>query len=249
MFDLSNKKAIVTGAAKGIGKALAEALHEHGAEVVLMDRLDIVFNVAEELAISGPKTYAVQVDLNNRSELKKSFQKAVEKLGTLDILVNAAGVLVNYPAEEFPLEEWDKTLEINLTGLFEMCQLAGKVMLKKGSGKIINLASLNSFFGTANLVSYCASKGGVALLTKTLADEWGARGVYVNALAPGYIETDLSKGLRTDPINYPKSLEKIPLGRWGTPEDLKGPVVFLASKASDYITGELLVIDGGVLAK
>jgi 2-deoxy-D-gluconate 3-dehydrogenase len=249
MFDLSSKKAIVTGAAKGIGKALAEALHEHGAEVVLMDRLDIVFNIAEELAISGPKTYAVKVDLNNRSELKKSFQKAVEKLGTLDILVNAAGVLVSYPAEEFPLEEWDKTLEINLTGLFEMCQLAGKVMLKKGSGKIINVASLNSFFGTANLVAYCASKGGVALLTKTLADEWGKRGVYVNALAPGYIETDLSKGLREDPINYPKSLEKIPLGRWGTPEDLKGPVVFLACKASDYITGTLFVIDGGVLAK
>lgn len=249
MFDLSSKKAIVTGAAQGIGKALAEALHEHGAEVVLMDRLDTVFNVAEELAISGPKTYAVQVDLYNRSELKKSFQKAVEKLGTLDILVNAAGVLVSYPAEEFPLEEWDKTLEINLTGLFEMCQLAGKVMLKKGSGKIINVASLNSFFGTANLAAYCASKGGVALLTKTLADEWGRRGVYVNALAPGYIETDLSKSLRKDPINYPKSLEKIPLGRWGTPEDLKGPVVFLACKASDYITGTLLVIDGGVLAK
>jgi 2-deoxy-D-gluconate 3-dehydrogenase len=245
LFDLTGKKTIVTGAASGIGKAVAEVLHEQGAEIVLIDVSENVFNVSKELSQSGSKSYGIQVDLSKRSELKSGFIKAIEKLKTLDILVNAAGILIRTPSVDCTLEIWDKTIEINLTALFEMCKLAGKIMLERGGGKIINIASYNSIRGTSKLQAYCASKGGVNLLTMSLADEWSGKGIYVNAIAPGYIETNLSKDLRSDPIGYHKSLETIPLGRWGTAEDLKGPVLFLASKASDYITGALLIVDGG----
>jgi len=249
LFDLTGKKAIVTGGAKGIGKAIVEGLHDHGAEVAILDITSDAQNVAEELSKSGPRVMSFTVDLGDRGMLKESFNEAIQMLGTLDILVNAAGILISAPSVEYPLSSWDKTIEINLTSVFEMCQLAGTVMIPKGEGKIVNIGSYNSIAGTEGLPSYCASKGGLKLLSMTLAAEWAGSGVYVNTVAPGYVETELSRGLRSDPEGYQKSLETIPLARWGRPDDIKGPVLFLASKASDYVTGISLIVDGGRLSK
>ncbi len=249
LFDLTNQKAIVTGGANGIGKALAEGLHDHGAEVAVMDISPQLQETADEIGATGPAVHAVKVDLSDRTAIPEAFNEAFGKLGTVDILVNAAGILIRHASVDYPLDAWDKTLEINLTAVFEMCQLAGAVMLEKGRGKIVNIGSYNSIAGTEDLPSYCASKGGVKLLTMTLAAEWGPRGVYVNAVAPGYVETDLSSGLRNDPEGYTESLKTIPLQRWGVVDDIKGPTLFLASRASDYVTGTALIVDGGRLAK
>lgn len=249
LFDLRGKKAIVTGAAKGIGKAIAEALHDHEAEVVILDISPDADIVARELSSTGERVSAVKIDLSNRSSIPAAFEEAMGILGTVDILINAAGILISAPSEEYPLSAWDKTMEINLTAVFELCQLAGKKMLEKGYGKIVNIGSYNSIAGTESLPSYCASKGGLKLLSMTLAAEWSGRGVYVNTIAPGYVETELSTGLRSDPAGYAKSLETIPLARWGRPEDIKGPALFLSSKASDYVTGISLIVDGGRLSK
>jgi 2-deoxy-D-gluconate 3-dehydrogenase len=240
---------MVTGAANGIGQSIVEALHSHGAVVAALDIADNLDATAIEIASSGPPVHPVRIDLSDRSDLRRGFGAALEILGGLDILVNAAGILRREPSRDHTLEAWDLTLEINLTAVFEMCQFAGRVMLEQGSGKIVNIGSYNSIAGTEALPAYCASKGGVKLLTMTLAAEWGPGGVHVNAIAPGYVETALSSDLRQDPEGYQETLPTIPLGRWATVDDLKGPVLFLASAASDYVTGISLVVDGGRLAK
>ena len=196
----------------------------------------------------APKVHAIRADISKRKARREAFQHAVEHLGTVDILINSAGIAPAHPAIDFPMEVWDHAMELNLTAVFDLCQLAAKMMLAKGRGKIINIGSLHSILGKRELAVYAASKGGVALVTKSLAHEWSHRGINVNAVIPGWIETEMSAAFRNDPVEYPKTLDRLPMRRWGTPEDLKGVFVFLASRASDYITGELLAVDGGMLA-
>ncbi|MFH1538935.1 MAG: SDR family NAD(P)-dependent oxidoreductase [bacterium] len=249
MFDLSGKKALVTGASYGLGRAMAEALVEAGAEVGMIASSDKLENAVSELCAPGRKVSGIRADLGDRDERRSAFEKFVIDFGTIDILVNGAGIQRRHKAEEFPIEDWDDVLELNLTAVFDLCQLAGRVMLSRGSGKIINVASLLSFTGGLTVPAYAASKGGVAQLTKALSNEWAARGVNVNAVAPGYMDTPLNTAVISDPTRNRQVLERIPAGRWGRPDDLKGAVVFLASRASDYVHGALLVVDGGFLGR
>ena len=249
LFDLTGKKAIVTGASGGLGRGMAEGLHQVGAEVVIIDITDNVSSVADEIGASGVKVYGVKGNLKDREDLKRSFDEAVEKLGgSLDILVNCAGIQRRSKCEDFPIEYWDDVIEVNLTSVFELCQLAGRIMLNKGRGKIINVASMLSFFGGYTVPAYAASKGGVAQLTKALSNEWAGRGVNVNAIAPGYMATSLNTALINDPARNEKILARIPAGRWGQPEDVKGIIIFLASEFSNYINGAVIPVDGGYLS-
>lgn len=249
LFDLTGKKAIVTGASGGLGRGMAEGFHQVGAEVVIIDITDNVSSVADEIGASGTKVYGVKGNLKDREDLKRSFDEAIEKLGgSLDILVNCAGIQRRSKCEDFPIEDWDDVIEVNLTSVFELCQLAGRIMLNKGKGKIINVASMLSFFGGYTVPAYAASKGGVAQLTKALSNEWARRGINVNAIAPGYMATSLNTALINDPTRNEKILARIPAGRWGQPEDIKGVIVFLASEASNYINGAIIPVDGGYLS-
>ncbi len=249
LFDLSGNKALVTGGGYGLGRAMAEALLEAGAEVGMVDISERLDATVRDLGGKGPKVKGFKADLSSREELRRCFDEFISEFGTIDILVNNAGIQRRHPAEKFPMEDWDAVLELNLTAVFELCQLAGRVMLEKGSGKIINVASLLSFTGGITVPAYAAAKGGVAQLTKALSNEWAGRGVNVNAIAPGYMDTPLNTALINDPTRNRQILERIPAGRWGKPEDLKGAVVFLASKASDYVHGAILVVDGGFMGR
>ena len=249
LFDLSGKKALVTGGSYGLGRAMAEALLEAGAEAGLIDVSDQLADTARELFSLGRKVVGIRADLSDRKERARAFAEFLKTFGTIDILVNNAGITRRHPAEKFPLEDWDQVIELNLTAVFELCQLAGRVMLAKGAGKIINIASLYSFIGGLTVPAYTASKGGVGQLTKALSNEWAGRGVNVNAIAPGYMDTPLNVALKNDPNRFQQILERIPAGRWGQPEDLKGTAVFLASAASDYVHGAILVVDGGFLGR
>lgn len=250
--DLTGKKAIVTGAAQGLSYGMAEGLLEAGAEVTLLDVNPKVEDVAKKLADKGYKAHSVVADLGDDKALKEGFNKAVELLGGhLDILVNGAGVQRRHKSEEFPIEDWDFVIGINLRAVWEMCQLAGQTFIKQNSrGKIINIASMLSYFGGYTVPAYSASKGGVMQLTKALCNEWAEKGINVNALAPGYMATTMNTAL-LDPKNprYAAITNRIPAKRWGEPEDMKGPVVWLASDASDYINGAILPVDGGYLVK
>lgn len=250
LFNLTGKKAIVTGGSGGLGRGIVEGFHQVGAEVVIIDIADNVSSVANEIGASGAKVYGVKGNLKDREDLKKSFNEVIEKLGgSLDILVNCAGIQRRSKCEDFPIEYWDDVIEVNLTSVFELCQLAGRIMLNKGKGKIINVASMLSFFGGYTVPAYAASKGGVAQLTKALSNEWAGRGVNVNAIAPGYMATSLNTALINDPARNEKILARIPAGRWGQPEDLKGVIVFLASEFSNYINGAVIPVDGGYLGR
>ncbi|MBQ7058010.1 MAG: SDR family oxidoreductase [Firmicutes bacterium] len=237
MFDLSGKWALVTGG-RGLAIGMAEGLAKAGANVILMSR-------------STPEAEAfpfVQADLSSRDSLKKGFDEVLSITGgRLDILVNCAGIQRRHEIEEFPIEDWDEVIEVNLTACFELCQLAGNVMLKQGKGKIINIASMISFFGGMRIPAYAASKGGIAQLTKSLAVGWAGKGIQVNAIAPGYMATDMNTALIEDPVRNASILSRIPAGRWGTKEDMAGPCVFLASEASDYVSGAILPVDGAYL--
>jgi 2-deoxy-D-gluconate 3-dehydrogenase len=250
LFNLEGKKAIVTGAAGGLGRGMAEGLLEAGAEVAIIDISARVRQTVAELAKTGAKVHAVQGDLRDRAKLKTAFAAAVKLLGgTLDILINCAGIQRRNKCEDFTLEDWDAVLDVNLTTVFILSQLAGRLMLQKGKGKIINMASMLSFFGGYTVPAYSASKGAVAQLTKALANEWAGRGVNVNAIAPGYMDTTMNTALKNDPDRNEQILGRIPAGRWGLPADLKGIAVFLASEASNYINGAIIPVDGGYLIK
>lgn len=249
LFDLTEKKAIVTGGASGLANGMAEGLMEAGAEAILVDRSPTVYEAAENFRKRGLKAQAVQADLGNRQELTEAFEKAKGLLeGKLDILIPAAGIQRRHPSEQFPLSDWDEVLNVNLTAVFTLCQLAGKEFLAQGSGKIINVASMLSFFGGYTVPAYAASKGGVAQLTKALANEWAVHGINVNAVAPGYMATKMNTRLIEDSSRNAQITARIPCGRWGKPEDLKGIAIFLASSASDYIHGAVIPVDGGYLA-
>jgi len=244
LFRLDGQKALVTGGSGGLGEAMAEALHDAGAAVAVAGTSARVHEIAARLG--GPGLLA---DLSDRDAPGTLFAEALKQLGQVDILVTAHGMITRHPAADYPLDEWERTLAVNLTSVFSLCQLAGRHMLPRGRGKIINLSSELAFSGGVRVPAYTASKGGVAQLTKGLANEWAGRGVNVNAIAPGYIATDNTQALRDDPGRSTAILERIPAGRWGRPADLQGAVVFLASAASDYVHGVVLPVDGGWLAR
>jgi len=247
MFDLRGKRAIVTGGASGLSLGAVEALHDQGAEVVIIDISEVVEEKAGEVAKGGAAVFGVRANLENRDELQNALDTAVEKLGSIDILVNGAGIQRRNKCEEFTLQDWDSVIEVNLTSVFQLCQRVGRIMLSQGHGKIINFASMLSFFGGYTVPAYAASKGGVAQLTKALSNEWAHRGINVNAIAPGYMATSLNTKILEDSVRNEAILKRIPAGRWGTSEDIKGIVVFLASRASDYINGAVIPVDGGYL--
>jgi 2-deoxy-D-gluconate 3-dehydrogenase len=251
LFNLKGKKALVTGGTRGLGYGMAEGLMEAGCEAVIIGTSDTVHEVAAGFCKKGFSCKGVRADLGKRDEIYRAFNESVEKLGgDLDILVTAHGIQRRHSAEEFPLEEWDEVINVNLHSVFILCQEAGKIMLKKGYGKIITIASMCSWFGGQTIPAYSASKGGVTQLTKELTNDWVARGVNVNAIAPGYMATEMNTAL-LDPKNprYEQITGRIPAHRWGTPDDMKGAVIFLASHASDYVSGCILPVDGGYLVK
>ena len=251
LFDIKGKKAIVTGGIRGLGYGIAEGYLEAGAQVVIVGTSDKVYDVAEDFRNRGFDCQGVKGNLGVREEVYAVFNQCLEKLGgDVDILLTAHGIQRRHSAEEFPVEEWDEVLNVNLTSIFILCQEAGKIMLKKGYGKIITIASMNSFFGGQTIPAYAAAKGGVAQLTKELTNDWLGRGVNVNAIAPGYMATEMNKALM-DPENprFKSISERIPAGRWGTGEDMKGTAIFLASHASDYVSGAVIPVDGGYLVK
>lgn len=250
MFNLKGKHAIVTGGGRGLGKGMAEGLCEAGATVVLIGSSDSVFKTVDEFAQKGYNAYAIKGDLSKPEKIHEIFIHALELLDDrIDILVNNAGVQRRYPCEKFPIEEWNLVLQVNLNAVFVLCQLAGNKMIEQGYGKIINVASMLSFFGGYTVPAYAASKGGVAQLTKALANEWAKKNVHVNAIAPGYMDTDMNEKLVNDEYRNAEILARIPIGRWGTKEDVKGLTIFLASPASDYINGAIVPIDGGYLSR
>lgn len=247
MFDLHGKKAIITGAAgNGLGSGMAKALLGAGASLVIIDISPALEESVERLSALG-KVYGVRADIAAKEGRKHAFDEALALLGGIDIFVNCAGIQRRSPSEDFSSEDWNAVIEVNLTATFDFCQLAGREMLKQGSGKIINVASMLSFFGGYTVPAYAASKGGVAQLTKALSNEWASKGINVNAIAPGYMATQMNTKLIEDEERNKKILARIPQGRWGTPEDVGGVAVFLASAASDYINGAIIPVDGGYL--
>jgi 2-deoxy-D-gluconate 3-dehydrogenase len=248
LFDLSGKVAVVTGASTGLGRAMTLALAEAGADILLADHSQRE-ETADKVRGFGRRAVTMQADLNGTAAIPEIVQTALREFGKIDILVNNAGIIRRTPALDCSEQDWDDVLAVNAKSVFFLAQAAAREMIKRKSGKIINIASLLSFQGGILVPSYSASKGAVAQLTKALANEWAQYGVNVNAIAPGYMETSNTKALREDPVRSKSILERIPAGRWGEPDDLRGAVVFLASPASNYVNGHLLVVDGGWLAR
>lgn len=249
LFDLNGKRAIVTGGCSGLGKSMAEGLASVGVTVALIDRNPKTNQIAQEMSKNGMNFHGITSDLTNRDDLVTGFQEAIQRLGGLDILINNAGMQVRGSAEEIPLERWDMLIELNVTAVFGMCQLAARKMIPQCSGKIINVASMLSYFGGLNCSPYAASKGAVAQLTKALSNEWAGKGINVNAIAPGYMDTPLNTAIINDPERNKEITLRIPAHRWGKPEDLIGTVIFLSSAASDYVSGAVIPIDGGYLGR
>ena len=251
LFDLTGRKAIVTGATRGLGRGMAEGLMEAGCEVVVVGSGESALQVAKACQDKGFACHGLAVDLSNRDARREGFAKAVALLGgRLDILVNGAGIQRRHFCEEFPIGDWDDVLEVNLTATFELCQMAGQQFIsQKSKGKIVNIASMLSFFGGYTVPAYAASKGGVAQLTKALANEWTGKGINVNAIAAGYMATEMNTALINDAGRSTEILARIPAHRWGTPDDMKGLCIFLCADASDYMAGAVIPCDGGYLCK
>jgi 2-deoxy-D-gluconate 3-dehydrogenase len=245
-FGLRGKVALVTGSSQGLGKAMARALAQSGADVVINGRdAAKLAPVVKEIELLGVKATAVAADLGQRADVERLIAQAIAWQGHLDILVNNAGIIRRTPAADYNDADWDAVIDVNLNGVFTACRAAGKHMLARGSGKIVNIASLLTFFGGITVPAYAASKGAVGQLTKALSNEWSGKGVQVNAIAPGYMRTDNTAALQADPVRSKEILSRIPSGRWGEADDLAGAVVFLASAASDYLTGHVMAVDGG----
>ncbi len=249
-FKLTGKNALVTGSDKGLGAAMALALAEAGANVAVHGRTSDPEDIAGQIRKLGRNSCFLPVDLLSAEACDHLFNCVIGEFGNLDILINNAGCIRRAAATEFPAECWDEVIHLNLTMVFRLCQIAGRHMLARGQGgKIVNIASVLSFQGGVFVPSYAAAKGGIAQLTKALANEWAAKGINVNAIAPGYMETDNTNALRNDPVRSRQILDRIPHGRWGKSNDLAGAVVFLCSQSADYVHGHVLVVDGGWLAR
>lgn len=246
-FDLTGRVAVVTGASRGIGSAIAEALAAAGADIIGVSANIHESPIVEAVTATGRTFTPIRADFSDRDQVLRAAA-LISDLAP-DILVNNAGTIERAPAREHPLELWDRVLEVNLSSQFALTQRVAAPMLDRGYGKVIFTASLLSFQGGINVPGYTASKSAIAGLTKALANEWAGQGVNVNAIAPGYIATDNTKALRADPARSTAILDRIPAGRWGRPEDLAGAAVFLASAASDYVSGIVLPVDGGWLGR
>jgi 2-dehydro-3-deoxy-D-gluconate 5-dehydrogenase len=247
-FDLTGKRALVTGANTGIGQAIAVALAGAGADVAVAGRSEPTETLAL-IAATGCKAVSIKADLSSTEPVARVIAECVSGLGGIDILVNNAGIIRRNDLEVFTEEDWDAVVDTNLKTLFFLSQGAARHMIAQGSGKIVNIASLLSFQGGIRVPSYAAAKSGVAGVTKAMANELAPKGVQVNAIAPGYIATNNTAALQDDEIRNRQILERIPTGRWGRPEDIAGAAVFLASSAADYVTGQVLAVDGGWLAR
>jgi 2-deoxy-D-gluconate 3-dehydrogenase len=246
LFRLDGKVALVTGAATGLGAAIAKALADAGAAVACHGNRRAATETAKEI---GREAAAFQADLSASDGAETLFGQVKKHYGRVDILVNNAGTIHRDPAEEFKLADWQQVLQVNLTSVFQLSQLAAKDMFLRGRGKIVNTASLLSFQGGIRVPAYAASKGGVAQLTKALANEWAPKGIQVNAIAPGYFATTNTEPLQADETRNRQILERIPAGRWGQPAELGGAAIFLCSAASDYVTGTVLTVDGGWMGR
>ena len=248
IFDLTGKVALVVGGAGGIGHAQALGLADFGADVIVASRkIEHLEEISNAIKAKGRRSMAVSVEITEEPSVRAMVDKVLENFTRIDILVNAAGINISKPAETFPIEDYQKVLDINTRGTFLTCQAVGRVMIKQHYGKIVNLSSVRGQYGLpANYAAYCSSKGAVDTLTKTLACEWAKHNILVNAVAPTIVETELTKANLSNP-DYAKMMKaRIPLGRWAMADDIIGATVFFASRASDFITGQILYIDGGV---
>ncbi len=250
LFGLENKVAVVTGASRGLGRAMTLGLAGAGADIVaIASTSENAAETVAEVESLGRRAVAIGCRQDDPEEVRRAVSESIDAFGQVDILVNNAGTIRRAPAEEYSDEDWSAVIDTNLNGVFQFCRGIGKHMLERGQGKIINIASLLSFSGGITVPAYAASKGGVMQLTKALANEWASKGIQVNAIAPGYFATDNTEALRTDATRNKQILERIPTGRWGDAEDLQGAIIFLASKASDYVNGHILTVDGGWMAR
>jgi 2-dehydro-3-deoxy-D-gluconate 5-dehydrogenase len=248
LFDLTGKVAMVTGAGTGLGQGFALGFAGAGADVVLVDRVE-QNETRDRVQALGRRAYPIVVDLSQMASIHQVVETALRKFGHVDILMNNAGIIRRTPAVDFSEQDWDDVMTINAKTVFFLSQAVARDMMKRKAGKIINIASLLSFSGGITVPSYAASKGAVAQVTKALANEWAQYGLNINAIAPGYMVTNNTANLRKDPVRTKSIDERIPAGRWGMPEDLQGAAVFLASKASDYVNGHVLIVDGGWMAR
>lgn len=248
-FSLSGQRALITGASRGIGRAIAVGFARRGVDLALLARSEGVLETARKC-----RSYDVAVTVIQKavpkdvSESHNLVDETDETIGPINILINNAGTLFRSPSIEYPLDQWNEVLTVNLSSVFLLCQSFGSEMINRGKGKIINIASIVGYSGGLNISAYAASKGGLIQLTKSLANEWASKGVNVNAIAPGYTKTSMTADLRQNQERYTELSARIPAGRWGEPEDLVGPAIFLASDASDYVHGHVLVVDGGWMA-
>jgi 2-deoxy-D-gluconate 3-dehydrogenase len=248
LFDLSGRTALVTGGNKGLGLGMAIGLASAGADIAVLGRSEADEALAA-IRAQGVRAEFFPFDLADIDGIPALVDSVTQRMGHIDILVNNAGRQRRHPAVAFPRQDWEELLTVNMTAVFFMCQAVGRSMLERGYGKIINIASLLSFQGGLTIPAYAASKGAVAQFTKSLANEWAGKGVNVNAITPGYMDTDMNTALMADPVRSRQIMERIPAGRWGRPEDMAGAAVFLASRASDYVNGSILVVDGGWLGR
>ncbi|HWX91571.1 MAG TPA: 2-dehydro-3-deoxy-D-gluconate 5-dehydrogenase KduD [Terriglobales bacterium] len=249
-FRLDGKNALVTGSSRGLGAAIALGLAQAGANVGCHGRSADTRGTTEKVLQLGRKSFYLAGDMSDTEFYPALIGRTLEEFGSIDILVNNAGTILRAPAVEYPQSDWDELIAVNLTAVFRLSQLAGADMLKRGTkGKIVNIASLLSLQGGVFVPAYAAAKGGVAQLTKALANEWAAKGINVNAIAPGYMATDNTTALRQDPQRSRQILQRIPAGRWGEPNDIVGAAVFLCSSASEYVHGHLLLVDGGWMGR
>ncbi len=250
LFDLTGKKAVVTGCSRGIGQAMSVGLAEAGADIIGVSTAMSKESATGKLVTSTGKTFkGYSADLNERNAIYDLIDRIRLENGTPDILINNAGTILRNPIADHTDEDWDKVLSINLDAPFILAREIGKQMLAAGKGKIVFTCSLLSFQGGINVPGYAASKGALASLVKAFANEWAAKGINVNGIAPGYISTDNTEALRSDPARSKSILDRIPAGRWGEPNDFKGPVVFLCSSAADYVHGTILTVDGGWMGR
>ncbi|WP_017814276.1 MULTISPECIES: 2-dehydro-3-deoxy-D-gluconate 5-dehydrogenase KduD [Paenibacillus] len=247
-FDLSGKVALVTGASGGLGQGMALGLAEAGADIVCVSysNSDDTVNKVREL---GREAHSIEADLSQHDRLEDVVKQALEFKGRIDILINNAGIIRRTPAVDHAWKDFADVIDINLETVFYLSQLVGRHMIERGSGKIISVASMLSYQGGINVPGYTASKHGVAGITKALANEWASKGIQINAIAPGYMMTDNTAPIVADQARFDAITERIPAGRWGKAEDMKGPVVFLASEASDYLNGHIICVDGGWMAR
>lgn len=249
-FRLEGKNALVTGSSRGLGAAIAIALAQAGANVGCHGRRAAGCGTTEKVLQLGRKSFYLAGDMSDAEVYPALIGRTLQEFGSIDILVNNAGTIRRAPAADYKQSDWDELIAVNLTSVFRLSQLAGQDMLKRGTkGKIVNIASLLSFQGGILVPAYAVAKGGVAQLTRALANEWASKGINVNAIAPGYMATDNTTALRQDPQRSRQILERIPAGRWGEPNDIVGAAVFLCSSASDYVHGHVLLVDGGWMGR